>query len=193
MMAEATQLIAGLAVAAWAVQQANQHRDNSTLLDRLAVSLIGAGAVMAVLGVAFSRAPVVIDARAVVMSQGSGELRLHLYGYKPAHRGMCEYLGTEAYVISGGEMLEVPSAYENDPVHGNTRPPGMHDFGILKVIYPQAMPITAVQVRAHHKCAWWMPVTHTDLGPFTLQKAGAIPQQDITQNTTAAEAVKSDR
>lgn len=181
MMAEATQLIAGLTVAAWAVQQANHHKAGSTLLDRIAVALIGAGAIMAVLGVAFSRAPVLLDTRANVVSNGGGELRLHLYGHKPVNRGMCEYLGTDAYVISGGELLEVPAVYENDPTKGNTRPPGMHDFGVLRITYPQAMPITAAQVRVHHKCAWWMPVTHTDMGPFKVPKPGAIPQANGTE------------
>lgn len=181
MMAEATQLIAGLTVAAWAVQQANHHKEGATVLDRVAVALIGAGAVMAVLGVAFSRAPVVIDARARVVSHTPGELRLHMSGFKPANRGMCEYLGTEAFVISGGEMLEVPAVYEQDPVKGNTRPPGMHDFGVLHVTYPQALPIEAAQVRAHHKCAWWMPVTNTDMGPFNVPKPVAIPQPNGTE------------
>jgi hypothetical protein len=193
MMAEATQLVAGLTVAAWAVQQANHHRVGATVLDRIAVALIGAGAVMAVLGVAFSRAPVVIDSRAQVVSHAPGELMLHMYGYKPANRGMCKYLGTDAYVISGGELLEVPAEYQDDPTMGNTRPPGLHDFGVLRITYPQALPITAAQVRAHHKCAWWMPVTHTDMGPFPVPKAVGIPQRDITQNQTAAEAVKSYR
>lgn len=193
MMAEATQLIAGLTVAAWAVQQANQHKAGSTLLDRVAVALIGAGAIMAVLGVAFSRAPVVIDARAQMVSHIPGELRLRISGHKPANRGMCEYLGIEAFVISAGEMLEVPAAYEEDPTKGNTRPPGLHDFGVLRVTYPQALPIEGAQVRANHKCAWWMPVTHTDMGPFKVQPADAPTQPNVMPKPIVAEAVKSYR
>ena len=111
----------------------------------------------------------------MVVSHEPGEIRLRLTGNKPTNRGMCEYLNTEAYVLSGGKLLEVPSQYENDPVKGNTRPPGVHDFGVLRLTYPPAMTVDAAQVRAHHRCAWWMPVTNTDMGPFAISLDGVLP------------------
>ena len=75
--------------------------------------------------------------------------------------------------------------YENDPNSGNTRPAGMHDFGVLRLTYPPALVVDGAQIRAHHRCAWWIPVTDTDMGPFAVPKAGVLPQVNSTGKSVA--------
>jgi hypothetical protein len=171
MIAEGVQIAAGLFVAAWAGKRANHHKPGTPWLDRITISLIGAAGLLAVLGVPLSRAPVVVDAHASVIQHDPGVIRLHLTGFKPAHRAMCELLELDAYIVdANGLQLEVPMTVDGDPRIGNTRPPGLQDFGVWRLDYPPDRVASAALFTAEHRCAWWMPRTVTIQGPFNLPR-----------------------
>lgn len=172
MISAAVQVGAGLVVAVWAGTRANAHTVSTPWVDRLAVALIGAAGLFSVVGVPLSSLPVIVDVRAEVVQHKPGTARLHLHGTKPVTRSMCDFLWLDAYITTaGGELMEVPMAIEGDPRDGNTRPAGRHDFGIWRVDYPPAQVARAVTFSAHHRCAWWMPITRTRQGPFALPAA----------------------
>lgn len=177
MIADAAQVIAGGIAMVWAIKQANSHRAHTPLTDRIAIAIIGAAAVMAAVAVPASKMPVVVDAYIRPVSHAPGNLRVQLYGTKPQSRKGCEFIGADAYVVEDGSLMEAPFVIERDPNPGNTRPAGKHNFGTWSVTYPAQTVVSHVLIRAHHKCAWWMPVTHTDLGPFSVSPPAAdIPQ-----------------
>ncbi len=169
MMGELLQIAAGLVVAYSAGQRVNHHGPRTPLLDRITWSVIGAAGLMAVLGVPLSRVPVVVESQAEIVEHRPGLLRLHVTGRKPTDRGMCELRGIDAYVIDGrGRQIEVPHVAELDPAPGNTRPPGLQDFGVWRMVYPPHAAITGALFVAHHRCAWWMPITRTYIGPVPV-------------------------
>jgi hypothetical protein len=169
MIAEAVQVLAGAATAVWAGAAANEQRPGTSLIDRLAVSLLGAAGVMAVLAVPMSRLPVVVDVRADVVAQAPGRVDVHVHATKPTSRAMCDYILTDAYVIDpDGALLAVPRTVPADPRTGNTRPAGLLDLGVWTVTYPQDFKACAVTFYAHHSCAWWLRDTVTQLGPVAL-------------------------
>lgn len=173
MMGELLQICAGAVVAYSAGQRVNHHGPRTPVLDRITWSVIGAAGLMAVMGVPLSRLPVVVAVEMEVVEHSPGTLRVHITGRKPADRGMCELRGIDAYVTdSRGGQLEVPWVAEDDPVPGNTRPPGAHDFGVWRLTYPAAMQVTQASWVAYHRCAWWMPMTRTQLGPLEVPAAG---------------------
>lgn len=182
MMADAAQLLASGVAMVWAIRQANSHQQGTPVADRIAIAIIGAAAVMAALAVPASKAPVVVDAYIKHISHAPGDLRIQLYGTKPPARRNCEFLGADAYVVEEGTMMEVPYIIERDPNPGNTRPAGRHNFGTWRLSYPDQTVVSHVLIRAHHKCAWWMPTTHTDMGPFSVPQAvSVIPQPNGTE------------
>lgn len=169
MMGEVLQIAAGVVVACSAGQRVNRHNRQTPLLDRITWSVLGAAGLMACLGVPLSKVPVVTYAPAEIVDHRPGLLRLHVTGRKPTDRGMCEFRGIDAYVIDApGRHVEVPLTVEGDPTPGNTRPAGVHDFGVWRVAYPAEVAISGALFVAHHRCAWWMPITRTRLGPVPL-------------------------
>lgn len=169
MMADVVQITAGIVVSSWASLRANAHRADTPWLDRLTVALIGAAGVLAVLAVPLSRAPVIVDVRAEVVQHTAGVARVRVFGTKPASAALCDFLWLDAYIgTRTGELVEAPMSIEADPRAGSTRPPGRHDFGTWRVDYPPNLQAASVTFTAHHRCAWWMPVTRSNQGPFAL-------------------------
>lgn len=172
-VADLLQIAAGVVVAVSAGQRVNGHGPSTPMLDRVTWSIIGAAGLMAVLGVPLSQLPVVVESQARVVEHQPGLLRLHVTGRKPDTRGSCEFKGLDAYVLNrAGYQFEVGHAPESDPVWGNTRPPGLHDFGVWRLTYPQGYEPVEVLFVARHRCAWWMPITRTRQGPFPVPPAG---------------------
>lgn len=168
-MGELLQIAAGAIVAYSAGQRVNNHGPRTPVLDRITWSVIGAAGLMASLGVPLSRVPVVVESQAEIVEHRPGLLRLHVTGRKPADRGMCELRGIDAYVIDGrGRQVEVPHVAEHDPAPGNTRPPGLQDFGVWRMVYPADVAVSQALFVAHHRCTWWMPITRTLLGPVSV-------------------------
>jgi len=168
-MGELLQISAGIIVAFSAGRRVNDHGPATPMLDRITWSVIGAAGLMACMGVPLSKLPVVVDSHAEVVEHRPGVLRLHVTGRKPMDRGMCELRGLDAYVIdSEGQQLEVRHIAEDDPAPGNTRPPGVLDFGVWRVVYPLSYRPAQVLFVAQHRCAWWMPITRTRQGPFKV-------------------------
>lgn len=173
MMGELMQIAAGAIVACSAGQRVNHHGPRTPILDRITWSVIGAAGLMAVLGVPLSRVPVVVDVSAQVVDHQPGLLRLHITGRKPTDLGMCELRSIDAYVLDrDGRHVEVPHIVENDPAPGSTRPPGLQDFGIWRMVYRPDLHVSGALFVAHHRCAWWMPITRTRLGPLDVPAAG---------------------
>lgn len=169
MIAESLQLLTGSATAVWAGSIANGHRPGTPLIDRLAVSLLGAAGIMAALAVPMSRLPVIVDVHADVVSQMPGRVDVRMRGTKPVSREMCDYLLTDAYIVDrDGAMLAVPRTVPGDPRRGATRPAGRLDLGVWTVTYPPDHQACAVTFYAHHQCAWWLRTTVTELGPVPL-------------------------
>jgi hypothetical protein len=174
-IAEAVQITAGVVVASWAGRRANAHDGGTSWLDRLTVSLIGAAGILAVVGVPLSTLPVIINVRAEVVQHTPGVARLHMHGTKPVSRGMCDFQALDAYVQTpAGDLVEVPMTVESDVRPSNTRPPGRHDFGVWRLEYAPGLRPAAVLFVAYHRCAWWMPPTRTQQGPFALPAPQAV-------------------
>lgn len=166
---ELLQLAAGVVVAISAGRRVNAHVPGTPWIDRITWSIIGAAGLMACLGVPLARVPVVVESRATVVEHQPGVLRLHVIGRKPVERGMCELRDIDGYVIDqAGRHLEVPYMAEDDPAPGNTRPPGIHDFGVWRLAYPRHVQVSSALFVVHHRCAWWMPITRTQLGPIAV-------------------------
>lgn len=171
-MGDVLQIAAGLVVAYTAGARVNLHTPRTPLIDRITWSVLGAAGLMACLGVPLSRVPVVVEVRAEIVEHRPGLLRLHVTGRKPVDRGMCELRAIDAYVVDGqGVQFEVPHLAEHDPSPGNTRPPGRQDFGVWRMVYPAGLDITTALFVAHHRCAWWMPITRTQIGPVPVRPA----------------------
>lgn len=172
MIAESLQIAAGLAVAATAGQRVNHHAATTPLIDLILWSVLGAAGVMAVLAVPISLMPVVIDFQAEMVEHRPGLIRQHALGFKPIYQKNCEFIDIDAYVIdANGRQLKAPLVMENTPTPGRKRPPGPQDFGVWLMTYPPGKVITKTLFTAEHKCAWWMPVTRTTLGPFNIARA----------------------
>jgi hypothetical protein len=169
MLAEAVQVTFGLGCAVLAGAQANAHDKATPWASRFGVAILGAAGVLAAIGVPLSRAPVVTEARAEVVSIQPGELRMRVWGTKPTNRAECEFLRADGYVMRGGIMTESALSWESDPAPNNTRPAGRHYFGIARFVYPAEVYPDLALIVSHHSCAWWMPDTHTRLGPWGIR------------------------
>lgn len=169
MFAEAVQVTIGLGCAVFAGAQANAHNKQTSWPTRFGVAIIGAAGVLSAIGVPLSRAPVVTEARAEVISSNPGELRMRVWGTKPPNRAECEFIRADGYVMRGGVMTESALSWENDPAPNNTRPAGRHYFGVARLVFPPEIYPDLALIVSHHSCAWWMPDTHTRLGPWGVR------------------------
>lgn len=172
MIAESLQIAAGLAVAATAGQRVNHHTPATPLIDLVLWCVLGAAGGMAALAVPISLVPVVIDFQAEMVEHRPGVIRQHALGFKPKYQESCEFIDVDAYAIGGdGRQLKVPLVMEDMPFAGRKRPPGPQDYGVWRITYPPGKVITKTLFTAEHKCAWYMPVTRTTLGPFNVARA----------------------
>ena len=171
-MGEVLPAVVGAAMALWAGVEANAHRPGTPWLARIITALIGAAGMLLVIGTALSRAPVVVESRAELVSQAPGELRLRVFGTKPELMASCRLLQVDAYVVTrDGLLVEVTLDFEDDPRRLNTRPTGPQNFGIWRLRYASDVQPVAAMAVAEHRCAWrW-------LTNRTRQPLWAAPQE----------------
>lgn len=163
-------LAGGAGLFAWSVHDANTHGPGTLLWDRIAVGLASGVGIMLLLAVPLSRLPVLTAMELKVVAQTAGSASVHVVATKPASRAMCTYIRTDSFVsLPDGLQIEVPRSVEGDPVLGNTRPPGRHDFGVWTVSYPAGLEPESVTFYGVHQCAWWMQPTITRIGPVRLR------------------------
>ena len=171
MIPEALQIAAGLVVAATAGRQVNLQGPRVPALNRIAWSIAGMAGLMASIAGPLSRVPAVTNFQVEMVEHRPGVIRQHAFGFKPKYQAKCDFINLDAYVLDNdGRQLKVPLVMEDTPAPGRTRPPGLQDFGVWRLVYPPQRSATQTLFVAQHQCAWWMPLTSTTFGPFPVAR-----------------------
>jgi hypothetical protein len=169
------QVFAGATIAMAGVRFAGANCPKSSLIEHSsAVSLIMIGAFV-MWATVRSLSPVAVDVSYEVVARSQGTVTLSLYGTKA--RPECHLLGGEAYVHIAGDgvgMRKAGMQWPRDPRPGSSRPSGLQSFGEWEVTFQEPPEPYAASLQLHHDCGRWLGLTHTELGPFPIPRAGSV-------------------